>query len=279
MFLGQKIHSQVIYSWIQSSPSFSWGHIDMGRYNVIDTTYLDITYSMSRRMIANEDSLSGEDLLELQLGRRYNAFFSRPLREVDSINTQDMIKKMYIKPHPEGCMGFELFYDNINATLKVDNRIPFLSRTMEYEEPIPKIEWLYLQNDTLTVMGYLCYGAECGYGGREWKVYYTPDISLPYGPWKLIGAKGLILRAADKDGDYVFEVAGMTQQPKPIIRYEWSRKQTTKDDFMKYERDIHEKAGAYIRNNKIRYMINDNSEKGYHLSTEDWAVYYCPLER
>ncbi len=260
------------------SPKFGWGHVNMSKSQTIDSTYLTITYAMKRRMSAQEDTLKGEDLLELQMGRKFNAFFSKALREVDIINTRDMMKKMYIKPHPEGCLGLSLIFDHSSKTLKVDNRLPYSSNIMEYEEPIPQTEWKYLP-DTMRVMGYLCHAAESSFGGREWKVYYTDDIPLPYGPWKLNGSKGLILRAGDKEGDYIFEAVGLTQQPQPILRYEWKRKETTKDEYLKYERNIHEKAGVYIRNNGIRIRINDNSEKGAHKLVEDWEAYYNPLEK
>ncbi len=54
-------------------------------------------------------------------------------------------------------------------------------------------------------MGYHCHAAKCTYGGREWKVYYTNDIPLlPYGPWKLNGVKGLVLKAEDSEHNFVF---------------------------------------------------------------------------
>jgi GLPGLI family protein len=49
-------------------------------------------------------------------------------------------------------------------------------------------------------------------------------MMAPYGPWKLNGAKGLVLKAADTEGNFVFEAVGLTQKEQPIIRYEWNRK-------------------------------------------------------
>lgn len=279
LFTNLKADAQIVHSWMGSFPEFGWGHVDMSRPEVIDSTYLDITYSLRRRMSARDDTLGGEDLLELQMGRRYNAFFSRTMRDIDIENTREMLKKMYLKQMPDGCLGVSLLFDHASGMVSVDNRLPFSTKTVEYEEPVPVMEWRYSGSDTLTVMGYLCHAASCSYGGREWKVYYTTDIPLPYGPWKLTGAKGLILRACDSAGDYVFEAVGLTQDPRPIERYEWSRKKMTKEEYMSYERNIHENAGAYVRNNNIYLSIRDNSEKGYHRFTEDWSAYYNPLER
>ncbi len=272
--------AQIVYSWsVSNPPGFRWGHIDMSRPEVVDSTYLVVTYALRRRMSAADDTLSGKDLLELQMGRKYNSFFSRTVRDVDIKNTMEMMKKMCFEVHSDGCLGITLLFDHASGVLHVDNRLPFSSKTAEYEEPAPVMEWTYHENDTLTVMGYPCQAATCSYGGREWKVYYTPAIPLPYGPWKLSGAKGLILRAGDSEGDYMFEAAGLTQKPCPIERYEWSRKKMTKEEYKAYERNIHENAGVYVRNNNIRLFRTDNSEKGYHRFTEDWSTYYNPLER
>lgn len=78
------------------------------------------------------------------------------------------------------------------------------------------------------MMGYLCHAAECQYGGRTWKVYCADKIALPYGPWMLNGAKGVILKAVDSDHDFVFEAVGLTQKSQPVIRYTWSRKTMSK---------------------------------------------------
>ncbi|WP_438638229.1 GLPGLI family protein [Muribaculum gordoncarteri] len=43
------------------------------------------------------------------------------------------------------------------------------------------------------------------FGGRNWKVYYTNDIPVPYGPWKLNGVKGLVLKAEDSENNFIFE--------------------------------------------------------------------------
>ena len=94
-------------------------------------------------------------------------------------------------------------------------------------------------------MGYLCQAATCSYGGRDWKVYYTDRIPLPYGPWKLAGTPGLILKAMDTENNFVFESVGLTQKSAPIIRYDWDRRKMKKDEWRKYERRIYEQAGVF----------------------------------
>lgn len=128
-------------------------------------------------------------------------------------------------------------------------------------------------------MGYLCHAAECQYGGRTWKVYYADKIALPYGPWMLNGAKGVILKAVDSDHDFVFEAVGLTQKSQPVIRYTWSRKTMSKEEWQKYAANMYKNAGAFVRNTGARIIVMDNSEKGFHHLNEDWEQYYNPLEK
>lgn len=78
----------------------------------------------------------------------------------------------------------------------------------KYEEPIPQFEWRLIDADTL-ILGYVAYKAETTYRGRTWIVYYTPDIAINDGPWKLCGLPGLILYAKDIEGDFVFNAIGI----------------------------------------------------------------------
>ena len=121
-----------------------------------------------------------EDLMDLQLGRKYNAFFSKNLRDLDQENTKSLKTTMRFTPIPAEYVGFDILFSHSDKTCQVTNRIPYTSQVIEYSEKKPDIKWRYLPGDTATVMGYLCHAAECKYGGRTWKVYCADKIALPY---------------------------------------------------------------------------------------------------
>lgn len=77
-----------------------------------------------------------------------------------------------------------------------------------YEEPMPEFKWDSLAGDT-TIMGHVAHKAKTKYRGRIWTVYYTLDIPISDGPWKLCGLPGLILCAKDSLGDFSFEATGI----------------------------------------------------------------------
>lgn len=166
-------------------------------------------------------------------------------------------------------------YLNVSYQFKYRNS----DQVIEYSEQSESPEWTYIPDEIATVMDYHCHVATCNYGGRNWKVYYTNDIPVPYGPWKLNGVKGLVLKAEDSENNFIFEAVGLTQKPQPIIRYDWSRKKMKKEDWKKYEQEMYKNAGAFVRNTGARILIMDNSEQGFHRLNEDWSQYYNPLER
>ena len=88
-----------------------------------------------------------------------------------------------------------------------------------YQEDMPELEW-QLTDSVLNVLGYYCQGAVCNFRGREWIAFYSEEIPLMEGPWKLHGLPGLIMKASDKEGHYIFECIGIkSSATRPITIY------------------------------------------------------------
>ena len=273
------VSAQMTVTYAMDTPSFTLAHEDTDKYLTVDTCYLTVTYRFKYKANERDDSLSYDDLMDLQLGRKNNAFFSRNLRDLDIQNTKELKTTMQFETVPEEYIGFDILLNHGDSTMTVTNRIPYTSQVIEYTENITLPEWKYNTDETATIMGYHCHVATCDYGGREWKVYYTNDIPLPYGPWKLNGVKALVLKAEDADRNFIFEAEGLTQNPQPIIRYDWNRKKMNKEDWKQFEREMYKNAGAFVRNTGAKIIIMDNSEQGFHRLNEDWSQYYNPLEK
>lgn len=279
-FVCHNLSAQMTISYALDRPAFIIGHVDTDKYQTLDSCYLTVTYRTQFRMAEKADSLEGNELLDLQMGRKYNAFFSRDLREVDIKNTEALKNNPQDFLTAYGFITFDMIFNHIDNKVAVTNRLPYTSQVVEYSEKIPKLDWKYIPEETDTVMGHLCKAAVCNYGGRDWKVFYTDEIALPYGPWLLNGTKGLVLKAQDADGDYIFTAEGLSQKPQPIVRYEWDRKKMEKDKWRDYERGIYKHAGDFVRSTGAHLIIIDNSEQGYHrFKDENWEEYYNPLEK
>lgn len=77
-----------------------------------------------------------------------------------------------------------------------------------YTEPLSEMQWTIAEDSTANILGYECVMAECDYHGRHWKAWFTPEIPMAFGPWKLHGLPGLILKA-EANGGFSFTATGV----------------------------------------------------------------------
>lgn len=85
-----------------------------------------------------------------------------------------------------------------------------------YEEKMPRWHW-EITDSTKTILGYECIKAHTTFHGRMWTAWFTPEIPLNAGPWKLDGLPGLILEASAEGGQYSFVADGIQESDKAII--------------------------------------------------------------
>lgn len=115
-----------------------------------------------------------------------------------------------------------------------------------YSEPFAEQIWEIVPDSTTNVLGYECVMAESDYHGRKWKAWFTPEIPVAFGPWKLRGLPGLILKA-EANGGFKFEATGIEKTEMimhPIYKqYEYDRtdrKKALSDDeyYENHKREI-----------------------------------------
>ena len=90
-------------------------------------------------------------------------------------------------------------------------------------EVIPPQEWA-ITGDTLTVLGYSCNKATTTFRGRTYNAWFTLDIPIGEGPWKLYGLPGLILKAEDADCIFSFEAMGLQKIKNATINFPADKK-------------------------------------------------------
>lgn len=167
-----------------------------------------------------EDNVSSDNML-LQIGPDGLSKFSS-LRNltVDSILMRSSSEQI-ANAAKEGKLStgeFMTIYKN-HPHGKLTHTEKICQDWMRYEEEMPRLDWA-LTDSTANVLGYECHGAKCSFRGREWKVFYTEEIPLTEGPWKLQGLPGLIMKATDEKGHYSFECIGIkSKADRPITIY------------------------------------------------------------
>jgi GLPGLI family protein len=74
--------------------------------------------------------------------------------------------------------------------------------------PMPAIDWK-IGGDTATFGGLHCQKATCHFKGRDYTVWFCPDLPVHIGPWKLNGLPGVIVDARDAKSEVVFKFDGV----------------------------------------------------------------------
>jgi len=102
----------------------------------------------------------------------------------------------------------------------------------EYDTFKSEFHW-QLCDSTKNINGFEAYKATCCYHGREWTVWFSPDIPFSDGPWVFCGLPGLILEAYDRDNLFSFRLEGLTSNPDPKKDWLDEGKKTDRISFLR----------------------------------------------
>lgn len=194
------------------------------RQDSIDQKVLTVQYDMEALTDLSKPDQPVKETMRLDIGRKSSRFYSYTAAVRDSVLKADMDNgastetinrhaKQYKSAWSE--QTFKGYPEGYVTTL--DEIAGDISR-LRCEEAEEKPEWK-LSTDTLTLLGYRCTRATTQFKGRQWTAWFTPDIPVSDGPWKLCGLPGLILKAEDSEGHYRFAANGIEQcrNAAPII--------------------------------------------------------------
>lgn len=92
-----------------------------------------------------------------------------------------------------------------NEIVTIDGNEMTMYKCKESQSPQ---NWTFT-SDTLTVLGYICQKATTRFRGRNYEAWFTSDIPIKEGPWKLYGLPGLILKVIIDDGCFNIEAIGL----------------------------------------------------------------------
>lgn len=132
-----------------------------------------------------------------------------------------------------------------------------------YSEETPKQTWDIQEDSIKQVLGYKCHLATAQFRGRLWYAWFTLDIPISNGPWKLGGLPGLIVEAYDSQNYYHYTLTDIqTKNLHPVTFYNYWKKEfekTTRLDFLEKERKLKTKYA-----DKLKYTNYDFLELDYH---------------
>lgn len=214
----------------------------------------------------------------LNIGKESSEFYSLFRARVDSLlEAMDKRGASYSEYQkeksriPDGIIGFRI-YKNYPQKGQLTFTDKINTSDYKYTEPLEKPQWK-IEKETKEILGYKCQKATTKFRGRTWNVWYTTDIPVQEGPWKLWGLPGLILEAKDDGSLYNFVAIGLERKGSNAIA-ERKKKyiSCTHDEYMKqkteFEKDpiaaisrgsgsnikITDRAGNSVKPSKIEYI-------------------------
>jgi GLPGLI family protein len=124
---------------------------------------------------------------------------------------------------------------------KITVRDKIVIHNYEYTENIENIKWQFYPDETKELLGYNCKKAMCTFRGRDYEVWYAPDIPVNAGVWKFSGLPGLILHITDTKKQVQFACEFVEKISVPIIKdeVESNIQKISREKYMELERKYH----------------------------------------
>ena len=168
--------------------------------HIIEPSIIEVSYHVK---IGNS-----YDDFALRVGKNVSQYFSYHKLRFDSLVTNPetalaMInEKIKAVQNRNNSTGPEIvspgYGDYLYRNLEEGKTITYTGIWNSYYrivEDIPTQEWVICEDSTREIIGFNCKMATTHFRGREWKVWFSEEIPLPLGPWKLGGLPGLVLAA------------------------------------------------------------------------------------
>lgn len=195
---------------------------------VVDSGNIRIYYALNAEDIYNPETYV--DFQCLEIGTNLSKYYSYFVYYADSVsadwrkknpNSKGGIRGWSPKGKQKTWIEYqwsEYFKNSLENLFTEYTRLPSYMEKHDCRcsENIPVQNW-ELQEDTLTITGYLCQKATCRFRGRDYTAWFAPDIPINNGPWKFGGLPGLILKVYDNDKLWIFECTAIQNHQKKFL--------------------------------------------------------------
>ncbi len=239
------------------------------KYTVLDSAKYKFSYDLTFVYDSTKINSTLKNQLVLLIGDNESKFFvdDAPQKIKTATGTVTGIKLV----ESRGLAATEIFknFKTNKETIITNLRMP----VSIYEEGIPALNW-NITNESMVILSYTCKKATTTFLGRQYEAWFTTDIPINNGPWKLGGLPGLILKANDVQNYYIFECTGIESLKKkiPIVKYDLKYVSTTRKDLNKLIKNLHERPTEAMTSMGFNVIHKPDKRKDYRDP-------YNPLER
>ena len=251
----------------------------------IDQARLLAQYEMKYvRDSTNEKQLLDplKETLMLEIGQKASKCYSYTFYLRDSILTADYKAGasqetiiQHAQAYGNGNISYQIFKNHPSGKVTTTDRLG--TTNILCEEANERPEWT-LHPDTMTIHFYSCQKATCKFKGRDYTAWYTMEVPVSDGPWKLHGLPGLIIKAEDSRGHYSFTCTGLEQcrKAKPILIHTKGREKLNRKELDKmYERFFGDPIG-FLKATSPGVTINITDGQGNPI--KKFSEPYNPIE-
>ena len=218
---------------------------------VLDTSYLHVNYEAKLKMNKEKKHINRNVVLEIgkDVSVCYDSKFRQFIALDDSLkmvraSVGECIRTMENNGTFGRTVSFAV-YKHLPAMNELTYTDEIFRYLYYYEQELPAIDW-QMQNADSVVCGYSCSKAVGEWRDRRWTVWYSMDIPIDDGPWKLQGLPGLILHAEDAQGDFFFTCVGIEEKRSPIILWGDHMRKCTPEWFQREITEFWKDQSGYV---------------------------------
>ena len=252
----------------------------------VDTSYIDVVFNYEvtdtilkkSRSLQNVVLIGDSHIKYMSWGviLADSAWSSIPLSE--RMPETEAVKKRWFQVSSKFKTNSDYIIIDINNKSLYDKKF-YSATSYYYEEPLPEFEWRVNDEISDTIIGYPCKTAECFFRGRHWKVWFSEELPMPYGPWKFHGLPGMILKAEDISGAHKFVAEEIVDNKCQICKYlkePINYFRTTRERDLEEHEDYAKNAAAMLV--QMGMLSNPVDKDGNPLPLPNRRLLYNPLE-
>lgn len=184
----------------------------------VDTARFKVTYSLKYKFHPNLRDVYNDTRI-VQIGKHSVKDYSDIINHFDSLATEQIRRGAESYSNVSGD-PWPLEITRAIRGNKADLKYRLsISAFFVYQDSVPSLEWKFSDEETDSIMGYDCRKATVEFAGRNYTAWFTPEIPLPFGPYKFGDLPGLILKLEDAERQYIWEAVGFERDNAPIMDY------------------------------------------------------------
>lgn len=188
------------------------------RATPVDTARYKVTYSLKYKFHPDQKD-AYDDVRIVQIGKRCVKDYSDIINHFDSLATDQIRRGAESYSNVSGNpWPLEIVRPVRGGIANLKYRLS-ISPFLVYTDSVPALDWVFRNEETDTIIGYECRKATTEFAGRQYTAWFTPEIPLPFGPYKFGSLPGLILKIEDGERQFVWEAVGFQRTKSPIMEY------------------------------------------------------------